>query len=136
MDIFSVRALQAVCLTAACTTMSCPLSAVTGNELFDMCSGDSIEQEAMCAAYLQGVIDSQFAAYFLRSTNPDVYPEMRYFCVPEKATTEQVRDVVLNQLRDTPEIRHGHAGMLVTLALAKAFPCDPPWPTKYHPDTP
>ena len=49
---------------------------------------------------------------------------MRYaIIVPAGVNTDQVLDVLVNNLRNHPEKRHEASRVLIAWALQKAFPC-------------
>jgi hypothetical protein len=48
---------------------------------------------------------------------------LRSFCIPDETTNGQVKDVVVNSLRDHPESRHLPTAVLIEVSLEQAFPC-------------
>jgi hypothetical protein len=80
-----------------------------GNRLYEMCVAQDIVKKEYCRAYISGMTDA---------FNWD-----RFVCNPKHTTEGQVRDVVLNYLRDHPETRHYSAPSLARQALSQAFPC-------------
>ena len=44
-------------------------------------------------------------------------------CIPQRATSGQLADVLINYLRGHPETRHKEIGTLAMYAFKKAFPC-------------
>jgi hypothetical protein len=84
------------------------LIAITGNELYTLCSTGNRSLQDLCVGYLMGVIDT--------------LPESTA-CPPEGITLTQVRDVVETFLRDHPEKREERATGLVAAAVQAAFPC-------------
>jgi hypothetical protein len=48
--------------------------------------------------------------------------QMRW-CLPEGVVVTQIRDVVLNYLRDKPQFRNAGAESLAAVALEVAWPC-------------
>lgn len=84
----------------------------TGNKLSELCSYTDLDP---CTTYILGVVDGQNAA--VTATSRDVA-----YCIPETASSGQIRDVVLKYLRDHPERRHIIAGTLIANALADAWP--------------
>ena len=92
-----------------------------GNRLHEVCRMSSHELEDVakfatfsCAAYTAGVVDT------VSMLQPDL------FCIPVEGvsvTAEQIGAIATKFLAGTPETRHLPAAVLVTLAVAKAFPC-------------
>ncbi len=81
-----------------------------GAQLYQACTAASESQNmAFCIGYVMGVSDS------LQS--------LHLTCSPKEATGQQIVDLVVNRLRDHPDVRQYVAAQEVTLALAKAFPC-------------
>jgi len=81
----------------------------------------------MCLGYVVGVADA--GAY-----NPLFY-EGYYtgwgsslgqarWCLPEGVVVTQILDVVLNYLRDKPQLRNGGAASIAGFALEAAWPCE------------
>jgi hypothetical protein len=81
-----------------------------GVALYEACTAASESAKlAFCLGYVMGVSDS------LQS--------LHLTCSPKEATGQQVVDLVVNRLRDHPDVRQYVAAQEVTLALVKAFPC-------------
>jgi hypothetical protein len=53
----------------------------------------------------------------------DAFNWDKFVCGPDQASENQVRDVVVNYLRDHPEVRHYSAASIAREALGEAFPC-------------
>lgn len=81
-----------------------------GNKLHEFCQ-KSIEtiQQSYCLAYVAGIHDA--------------LGSVQMFCVPNFVQLRQLTDVTKQFLVAHPERRHQAASMLVTEALAEAFPC-------------
>jgi Rap1a immunity proteins len=84
------------------------LIALTGNELYTLCSTGNRSREDLCVGYVMDVMDT--------------FPES-IACPPEGVTLTQVREVVATFLRDHPEKRQERATDLVAAAVQAAFPC-------------
>ena len=85
--------------------------AVSGNELYSRCiHGPSTPQYVACLAYVEGTVDALSVD--------------KTICLPEShVTTGQVKDIIVNYLRDHPQNRHNSASLLAAIALNEAFPC-------------
>jgi hypothetical protein len=82
-----------------------------GNELLERCSSEQSFGSGYCAGYAAAIADAA------RVISGD------QVCIPATATLAQVRDVVIQYLREHPEERHYAAGSLVLRSLLVAFPC-------------
>ena len=82
------------------------LSFETGNQLYTDCQ---TKPPNYCMGYIMGVIDSLIV--------------FDYFCLPERATQGQLRDVVVKYLDEHPAERHQRGDGLVLTAIKMAFPC-------------
>jgi hypothetical protein len=71
----------------------------------------------LCVGYIRGL---DFAGGILRAGSGPVP-----FCVPEKAAVGQMVRVVVNYADRHPEQMHEPFAVLVALALAGAWPCQP-----------
>jgi Rap1a immunity proteins len=80
-----------------------------GTQLYEVCTASDNEKISFCIGYVMGVSDS------LQS--------LHLTCSPKEATGRQVVDLVVDRLRDHPDVRQYVAAQEVTLALVKAFPC-------------
>lgn len=111
----------------------------SGNELLAECKGDVIER-GLCIAYITGVDDGlNVATNFNPATEFDpatgVYRStifedigrslhpVQFYCIPKGVILRQLVDIVVKHLEDHPSVRHEAAGMLVSAALATAYPC-------------
>jgi Rap1a immunity proteins len=91
------------------------ISDLTGNDLLRFCSSHEAFETNMCTGYIEGVRDGLMFATVSLKSKP-------FFSVPNKVSSDQLRDVVVKYLRDNPETRHKPAGMLTIFALKEAFP--------------
>jgi Rap1a immunity proteins len=81
----------------------------TGNWLLEVCSNrEDNNLFWSCGMYIDGVVDSD---------------TMQVICFPTGVNNGQIRDVVSAYLKEKPDVRHMRAWSIITLALAKAFPC-------------
>lgn len=79
----------------------------TGNDLLNHMQGEPFEQGG-AAGFVTGVasaIDGELA------------------CIPPEVTVAQMRDMVHQQLRATPNVRHEAAEVIVAAVLMTQFPC-------------
>jgi len=92
---------------------------MNGNELWDdlraaqrIDGGKNSESDYLPAArgigYVTGVVDALGGSSF---------------CLPDKITVGQIKDIASNWLRDHPDKRHYQAELLVRDAFAEKFPC-------------
>jgi hypothetical protein len=83
----------------------------SGNELYQQCTAASgSPQNVFCGGYVTAVSDS--------------LESQRLVCTPKGTTAGQIKDVIVNYLRDHPaETHHTTAYSLAELALMAAFPC-------------
>ena len=96
----------------------------SGNKLLEACSGSKDPNDNLkviksrdCGSYIIGVSDMHDA---------DVVWGYRpkAWCEPEGVTIGQLKQVVLEHLKDNPQNIHLNASSLVVYALAEAFPCE------------
>ena len=80
---------------------------LSGNDLFNYCSGKSID---ICTAYIAGVSDAVTV--------------FNAACVPAQVDSTQVKDIATRYLTAHPERRHLQAARVVVLAVQMAFPCE------------
>ena len=88
-------------------------SFLTGNELKDLCDGGN---EYWCMAYIVGVADASgsLASWGIST---------RYVCVPNNASSKQLKSIVEKYINEHPEKLHQSASSQVLNALSEAFPC-------------
>lgn len=86
---------------------------IDGNKLYFNCT----EPRLPTTAYSLGVADT----YQLLEFNGEK-PSLR-FCIPNEVQASQIVDVVCAYLKENPATRHQAGARLVTVALAKAWPC-------------
>ncbi|MGA8142838.1 MAG: Rap1a/Tai family immunity protein [Candidatus Acidiferrales bacterium] len=96
-------------------TKNLVVSDINGSGLLRFCTSQVDTSEAeFCEAFILGIRDGVALATELRGVKP-------IFEAPVEAKQEQLKAVVVKYLNDHPEELHKPAGMLVILALSKAF---------------
>ena len=104
---------------AAAQTVVESVSFGTGNELLAVCMSNSISDQRGCmgfiTGYIQGVVAGSLEA---KAKLP--------FCIPEKVTVGQARDILVKALQDRPQVRHVRSDVLMMIAFRKTFPCPAP----------
>lgn len=90
------------------------VSPTTGEMLNRMCNKNPVDGRTYnpCTSYILGIVDG------LAISNR--------VCLPSGATTDQIVQVAVKHLRNTPERWHLHATDLLEEALVSAFPCGRP----------
>ena len=106
---------------------------ITGNSLFEACTSDNQTLAGFCIGYLIGQTEGQFWGALLFTQGAGIDLETGDFnsmanmmfqhCVPQDATNQQLRDVVVTYLTENPATRHETARSLVWEAYRAAFPC-------------
>ena len=88
---------------------------LSGNELYNECTGSDGVALSFCVGYIIGVADVLFQNEINKYTA----------CAPPppSLTQGQVRDVVIAWLRNNPTSRNFGAAGVVAHALSEAFPC-------------
>ena len=107
---------------------------ISGNELLETCTSDNQVLVGFCLGYIIGYSEGApwGANLTLYGQNPrlsvsQLNSQIDRFtgsCVPQEATNEQLRDVVLKHIVEHPESRHESARVLIWQAYIGAFPCD------------
>lgn len=82
-----------------------------GNTFLRQCENSRVA----CVTYLQGVNDGLLAV--IVGTNRDMI-----YCIPSRATIDQVADIVIRYVEAHPERRHLQMPVLMTNALADVWP--------------
>lgn len=124
-------------------TAADPATAIaqTGNDLLNGCRSEPGFSIGFCLGFIVGHASSyndariggalyrhfgQVSADELARRKPEVdavTAAASQYCIPERVTQGQLQDVVVKYLESQPSRRHLPAGILVTVALAEAFPC-------------
>jgi hypothetical protein len=89
----------------------------TGNDILRDCSrtNKKINYFAHCAGFIRGLADG---IMFWE----EYHPETVVACIPPRADTGQLSDIVLRWLADNPKMRHLGSSVVVALALHEAWP--------------
>jgi hypothetical protein len=98
---------QLLAATVLTLTTAANASWFTGNDLLNHLNGEPFERGG-AAGFITGVasaIDGDIA------------------CIPPEVTVAQMRDMVHQQLRATPGVRHEAAEIIVAAVLMNQFPC-------------
>jgi hypothetical protein len=85
-----------------------------GNKLYAVCTSSAPADQIKCAGYVEGVAD------YLDWVRLD---QNKPQCVPADAVAKQVVDVVVNLLRNQPEVRSYNGPSVVVAAVMKAWNC-------------
>jgi len=123
-----LRGMRRVVVVAALGIMSAPVSLIAvkdafavqsgaevgffnGNYLYQQCTADPRVYSGLsfCQGYLAAVAD--FANF------------MGVVCAPQGTSVGQLVDIVIKELKETPEIRSSPALLLTLITLEKTFPC-------------
>jgi hypothetical protein len=113
-----VSYLAAAFMLTAAPKSTAPVPSIalkSGDDLWAACTGSGSEELANCSGYVAGVADTLAMMYTLGVT--------KVACTPMKTTVSQLVDVVVNDLRNRPEVRQYSAASTVGAALKRAFPC-------------
>ena len=95
--------------------------AINGESLLNYCSTSETEDEypvhaGVCLGYISGIIDHEY----LRSNN---VAANGIFCIREELWDDEVIGIVRRFIRNNPDRNKELASILVSEALAEAFPC-------------
>jgi hypothetical protein len=89
----------------------------TGASLLEKCQNKAPEYALACTAYVVGVVDG---------IKKDIYlGRAQTTCWPDRLGATQVRDIVVKYLKTYADQRNFPASLIVSVALADAFPCHP-----------
>jgi len=80
----------------------------SGNDLIEKLTSQSAFEKGASLGYIMGVADTTLGLYH---------------CASRNVTAGQVQDIVKKYLLERPENRHMTADVIVTAAMAIAFPC-------------
>ncbi len=90
---------------------------VTGDALTNMCISKKERDLFSCQSYIAGIVDYHVLIKSL-GTAPSVD-----FCIPENATMDDMRLIVVEYLRNNQQHSSFVASPAVALALFEVFPC-------------
>lgn len=114
------RALAAIALSVTLTnSLWMPGRAMaanfySGNQLLDYCTHKDTRPEHFCLGFIAGISDAIIA--YTSSEVPT--------CIPDGATPNQIKDIVVRFLEEEPGTRDRAAVSLILVALAVEFPCE------------
>jgi len=113
-------------LTLCLISLPMDAMALTGNELYRLCTEGTRGNSAVCAAYIRGIHEGMSLGEGMAKEGVD-------YCPPDGLRGEQTKLIVEKYMREKPEIMHKGAGILVGSALYKAFGCESAKPVKTTP---
>jgi hypothetical protein len=107
------KALLALC---AISSFYAPVTATayTGNQLLPECETTNV-------SYCLGEISGFRLGFGFVMNRWQVEPKL--MCVPDGVSNGQLRDIVIQYIRENPQTRHESAQFLIVWSLEKAFPC-------------
>lgn len=76
------------------------------------------QAESTCLGYLLDAVRTHAAVVQGGKVKP-------YYCIPAQVTDVQIKATVVKYLADNPQYRDADFGEVVTVALARQFPCAP-----------
>ena len=85
-----------------------------GNELLELCSNSDYFSQGYCMGYIRALSSG---------VNLILYTGGKQICYQPNITVGQMRDVVVSYIRRNPQSRNKDAIVLVSWALAEAWPC-------------
>ena len=85
----------------------------TGNDFLKNCAQESAD----CNNYTAGMLDGMQGMAAYTKSKYDIA------CGGQVVTVRQMKDILVKYVRDNPETRHLHTGVLFIEALKRAFPC-------------
>jgi hypothetical protein len=91
-----------------------------GNGLLQLCAADNQGEALLCTGYIGGVVDG-FRVYPPGDNCKSVAAS--FYCVPESVTQGQIKDVIVDYLKNHPATRHDPSLGLIVSALKAAWPC-------------
>jgi Rap1a immunity proteins len=109
--------MKALLLVAFCIASAAPAQAATafrgGADLYTSCT--TSRGADFCDAYIMGAVDAMFALKNASGAGN--------VCITDGVRLRQVRDIVVQYMKDHPETRRYTAASIVVVAVRKAFPC-------------
>lgn len=96
--------------------------AFSGAQLGKLCALTDVASRNACKGYVQGAADGVYNTIDAigGTTGPRVG---QYFCLPPKATPQDLVDAVRRYVAEDPRAGDYNASTVVALGLGKAFPC-------------
>jgi hypothetical protein len=130
--------MKRIFLIALLGSYTAPLAAdaqtISGNSLYDTCTSENNVFAGFCIGYIIGLIEGKVLGGLLFTNAAGVELKAQDFnkvgnqlfqhCIPQDATNEQLRDVVVKYLRENPAARHESARFLASESFRGAFPCE------------
>jgi hypothetical protein len=90
----------------------------TGSNLFNYCESELVVDQNSCRRYLSGISDAHDTLYGLE------FLVDRVFCIPDKATNEQLREIFIKHANEHPQDLERVASNMAINAFSAAFPCE------------
>ena len=97
----------------------------TGNNFQKLCS----EDRTVCLMVVGGVVEEHHRVgeveRYVSWQKGEKLPKEEFlsYCLPKRASLNQLADVVVEFIKENPKDRHSGIAWLVTRPLASAFPC-------------
>jgi hypothetical protein len=96
----------------------------TGNDLLDQCSADQKSVVfTQCLGYIRGAVDLIGTLQGSVGIDGKSFWKLAAVCLPNRATSGQITDVVIKYLKEHPEERTDKAGLIILRALVHAWGC-------------
>lgn len=92
-------------------------AAITGNQIHEYCSNETGALAGVCIGIISGTIRGFSLAESFHNLSKTT------FCIPDKATNDQLKDVVKLYLNKNPSVRHQDGPSLVIVSMIDAYPC-------------
>ena len=89
-----------------------------GSNLFTYCESELIHDQNSCRRYLSGISDAQDTLYRLELLTD------RAFCIPDRITNEQLREVFIKYADEHPQDLELVASGMAINAFRMAYPCE------------
>jgi hypothetical protein len=90
----------------------------TGSNLVSYCESELIHDQNSCRRYLSGISDAQDSFYRLE------FLADRAFCIPDRITNEQLREVFIKYADEHPQDLELVASGMAINAFRMAYPCE------------
>jgi hypothetical protein len=90
----------------------------TGSNLVSYCESELIHDQNSCRRYLSGISDAQDSFYRLE------FLADRAFCIPDRVTNEQLREVFIKYADEHPQDLELVASGMAINAFRMAYPCE------------
>jgi len=90
----------------------------TGSNLVSYCESELIHDQNSCRRYLSGISDAQDSLYRLELLTD------RTFCIPDRITNEQLREIFIKYASEHPQDLELVASGMAINAFRMAYPCE------------